>query len=457
MAIESPRLSTPVRTGVIYAAFFLAAVFAIFAATYLSVRADMRSAMRASVEADIQGLLTEFKSSGIVSLKEAVEERLAETQGIDRVYVLTDEKGTIIAGNLKALPLVGGVYEGPATSLTEPLAADTDAPILFGEMRRTGGITLFVGRDASSMYETLETILASFLIGAVLTSVAALLIGVLLGLYSTRRIEVMSQTTRAIVQSGLKERIPLMGGGDEFDGLSRDINVMLDRIEELMESMRQMSSDIAHELRMPLSRMRQSLEKALSRDKPSVAALKAAVGNGIRETDGIITTFNALLSIAQIEGGARRAGFVRVSLSEIMLNVYEIYEPVAEDSGLVFKTEIQPGVMVTGDSDLLTRLLVNLVENAIRFVPRGGRLVLSLKATADAVRAEVSDNGPGIAAEEREKVFRRLYRSEQSRTTAGSGLGLSLVDAIAGLHNAKVTLHDNQPGLRAEFMMERAK
>jgi signal transduction histidine kinase len=456
MAIEKPRLSTPARTGIIYAAFFLAAVFAIFAATYLSVRADMRSAMQASVGADIQGLLTEFKSGGIVSLKEAVEERLAETQGLDRVYVLTDGEGTRIAGNLKALPVAGGAYEGPAASLTEPLAADTDALILFGETRPVDGMSLFVGRDASSMYETLETILASFLIGAVLTSVAALLIGVLLGLYSTRRIEAISRTTRAIVQSGLKERVPLAGGGDEFDGLSHDINVMLDRIEELMESMRQMSSDIAHELRMPLSRMRQSLEKALSGGKPSVAALKAAVAGGIGETDGIIATFNALLSIAQIEGGARRAGFKRVSLSEIMLNVHEIYQPVAEDSDLVFTTEIQPGVMVTGDSDLLTQLFVNLVENAIRFVPRGGRLVLSLKATAEAVHAIVSDNGPGIAAAEREKVFRRLYRSEQSRTTTGSGLGLSLVDAIAGLHNAKVTLHDNQPGLRAEFVMDRA-
>jgi signal transduction histidine kinase len=136
--------------------------------------------------------------------------------------------------------------------------------------------------------------------------------------------------------------------------------------------------------------------------------------------------------------------------------VHEIYEPVAEDAGLAFKTQIQPDVSVTGDRDLLIQLFVNLVENAIRFTPRGGMLTMALRAPHGQIHAEISDNGPGIAAEDREKVFRRLYRSEQSRTTSGSGLGLSLVDAIARLHNAKVTLHDNQPGLRAEFAMEAA-
>jgi signal transduction histidine kinase len=456
MAIDRPRLTTPVRTGIIYAAFFLAAVFAIFAATYLSVRADMRSAMQAAIEADLQGLLSEFKENGPASLKEAVEERMAETQGIDRVYLLADPSGAKIAGNIGVLPVAAGKYEGPATPDAGSVSPDSDALTLIGEARQSNGITLFVGRDASPMNETLETILTSFLIGAVITAVAALLIGALLGLYSARRIEAMSRTTRSIVNTGLKERIALDGSGDEFDSLSHDINVMLDRIEELMESMRQISSDIAHDLRMPLSRMRQSLEKALT-GKPSVSALKAAVSGGIAETDGIIATFNALLSIAQIEGGARREAFQNVSLSDVLLNVFEIYEPVAEDAGLGFKADIQKDVSVKGDRDLLTQLFVNLVENAIRFVPRGGKIQLMLHASPNGIQALVSDNGPGIAAEEREKVFRRLYRSEQSRTSAGNGLGLSLVDAIAGLHHAKVTLHDNHPGLRAEFLKAAAE
>jgi signal transduction histidine kinase len=456
MAIDLPRLTTPVRTGIIYAAFFLAAVFAIFAATYLSVRADMRGVIQTAVEADFQGLLSEFKENGPVSLKEAVEERMAETQGFDRVYLLADAGGAKIAGNIEALPVAAGKYEGPATPNAGIISPDSDALTLIGEARQSNGIILFVGRDASPMNETLETILTSFLIGAVITAVAALLIGALLGVHSARRIEAMSRTTRSVVNTGLKERIALDGSGDEFDALSHDINVMLDRIEELMESMRQISSDIAHDLRMPLSRMRQSLEKALT-GKPSVAALKAAVSSGIGETDGIIATFNALLSIAQIEGGARRAGFRSVSLSDILQNVHEIYEPVAADAGLDFKADIQPDISVTGDRDLLTQLFVNLVENAIRFVPPGERFSLSLQKTPEGILAAVSDNGPGIAAADREKVFRRLYRSEQSRTSAGNGLGLSLVDAIAGLHHAKVTLQDNQPGLRAEFLMAAAE
>ena len=452
MAIDRPRLSTPVRTGIIYAAFFLAAVLAIFAATYLSVRADMRSAIQASIDADFRGLLAELNGNGAAPLKEAVEERVAETQGIDRVYLLADRNGRKIAGNISAPLVIGGLYEGPAEAGGTSPPPDSDALTLIGEARRAGDFTLFVGRDASSMNETLESILTSFLIGAVITAVAALLIGALLGLYSARRIEAMSRTTRTIVNTGLKERIALDGSGDEFDTLSRDINVMLDRIEELMESMRQISSDIAHDLRVPLSRMRQSLEKALT-GKPSVSALKTAVSGGICETDGIIATFNALLSIAQIEGGARRAGFQRISLSDILQNVHEIYEPVAADAGIYFKAKIEPDLFVTGDRSLLTQLFVNLVENAIRFVPRGGGFSLSLQRTPQGILAAVSDNGPGIAAMDREKVFRRLYRSEQSRTSAGNGLGLSLVDAIAGLHHAKVTLQDNRPGLRAEFFM----
>jgi signal transduction histidine kinase len=456
MAIDRLRLTTPVRTGIIYAAFFLAAVFAIFAATYLSVRADMRSAMQTAIEADFQGLLSEFKENGPASLKDAVEERMAETKGIDRVYLLADASGAKIAGNIGALPVSAGKYEGPATPVTGIISPDSDPLTLIGEARQLNGITLFVGRDSSPMNETLETILTSFVTGAVITAATALLIGVLLGLYSARRIEAMSRTTRSIISTGLKERIALDGSGDEFDSLSHDINVMLDRIEELMESMRQISSDIAHDLRMPLSRMRQSLERALT-GKSSVSLLKTAVISGISETDGIIATFNALLSIAQIEGGARRESFKEVSLSAILHNVHEIYEPVAEDEGLVFMADIQPDVAVTGDRDLLTQLFVNLVENAIRFVPRGGKLALSLQKTPEGILATVSDNGPGIAAEEREKVFRRLYRSEQSRTSAGNGLGLSLVDAIAGLHHAKVILRDNNPGLRAEFAMAAAQ
>ena len=283
MEIDRPRLTTPVRTGIIYAAFFLAAVFAIFAATYLSVRADMRSAIQASIDADFRGLLAEFNGNGAAPLKEAVEERVAETQGIDRVYLLADRKGGKIAGNISAPLVMDGIYEGPAAAGGTSPPPDSDALTLIGEARRAGEFNLFVGRDASSMNETLESILTSFLIGAVITAVAALLIGALLGLYSARRIEAMSRTTRTIINTGLKERIALDGSGDEFDTLSRDINVMLDRIEELMESMRQISSDIAHDLRMPLSRMRQSLERALT-GKASISGLKSAVSCGISET-----------------------------------------------------------------------------------------------------------------------------------------------------------------------------
>jgi signal transduction histidine kinase len=218
-----------------------------------------------------------------------------------------------------------------------------------------------------------------------------------------------------------------------------------------MEGMRQISSDIAHELRTPLARLRHKFEEVLSERPASVKSFKATVTKSIIETDSIIETFNALLRIAQIEGGARRSNFQKVDLSDVMESLSEIYGPVAEDSGLRISADIQPRLTVNGDRELLTQAFANLIENAVRFVPKGGQIELSLKQDTGRVIACVSDNGPGIPEGEREKVFRRLYRVEQSRTNAGSGLGLSLVSAVAALHDVSVTLRDNDPGLAAEL------
>jgi signal transduction histidine kinase len=443
--------STSFRTGAIYAAFFLAAVFAIFTATYLSIRSDLRSTMQVSIDQDVSQLLAEYNDRGLTALKEAVEERLAETQGFDRVYALADASGAILAGNIAATPEKQGAFDGDVLPLAGQAMSDDPANAVLGEVRRLPDARLFVGRDAVPMQETLDFMLSSFVIGAVTTAAAALLLGVLLGLYSTRRIEAMSRTTHSVISSGLTERLSVSGSGDEFDLLSADINVMLERLQDLMESMRQISSDIAHELRTPLSRLRQNLEETLSERPAKLKSYRAKIVKSIAETDGIIETFNALLRIAQIEGGARRSNFRNVSLTEILAGLSEIYEPVAEDSGLTLSADIMQGVIVTGDRDLLTQAFANLIENAIRHVPRGGQIELSLWQSAGGPAAAVSDNGPGIPEDEREKVFRRLYRSEQSRTTQGNGLGLALVSAVAALHEVKVSLKDNHPGLRAEL------
>lgn len=445
--------STSFRSGSIYAAFFLIAVLAIFATTYQSVRQDMRVLAYTSINSDIQSLLAEYNDKGLPALKEATDERVAQTQAYDQVYALIDSNGNIISGNILSLPVQIGEYEGAVHLKPELLRIGEVQGVALGKVIDLRDAKLFVGRDAFQMDETLEILLTYFWVGAVITSVLALLLGLIIGRHSAHRIETMSRTTSSIVATGLKERILLNGSGDEFDHLSHDINVMLDRIQELMESMRQISSDIAHELRTPLSRLRHNLEGVLSTRPASLKTYKQTVQNTIVESDNIMATFNALLRIAQIEGGARRSHFKHLNISEVLHDIEEIYRPVIEDAGLKLETKIQDGLIVYGDRELFIQFFSNLVENAVRYVPRDGTILLMLIERAEQIIATISDNGPGIPIEEHTKVFHRLYRSEQSRTTPGSGLGLSLVAAIAALHHAKVSLHDNCPGLGVELML----
>ena len=230
---------------------------------------------------------------------------------------------------------------------------------------------------------------------------------------------------------------------------------MLDRIQDLMEGIRQISDDIAHELRTPLSRLRQNLEGVLATRSPSLKAYRQTVQNAIAESDSIMGIFSALLRIAQIESGARRSHFKQVDISEVLHDVEEIYRPVIEDADLTLNVDIQHGLLTLGDRELLIQLFSNLIENAVRHVPSGCTILLKASEHSEFITIAIADNGPGIPAQEHAKVFRRLYRLEKGRTTQGYGLGLSLVAAIANLHNAKLSLQDNKPGLKVEIMIQK--
>ena len=447
--------STSFRNGSRYAVFFLIAVLAIFATTYQAVRQDMRTLAYASVSKDAQGLINEYNTSGLSVLKEAIDERVAQTQGYDEVYALTDLAGNVIAGNILSLPHSNGESEVGVHLSPELLRQGEVQGLAIGKTIILKDAKLFVGRDAFQIDETLEILFSYFLIGALITGVLALLLGLIMGRYSAQRIEAISRSTSSIVATDLKERIPLSGSGDEFDRLSRDINIMLDRIQDLMEGIRQISDDIAHELRTPLSRLRQNLEGVLAKRSPNLKTYRQTVQNAITESENIMGIFSALLRIAQIESGARRSHFKQVSISEIFRDIEEMYRPVTEDAGLILETNIQEELLSNGDRELLIQLFSNLIENAIRYIPRGATITLSATSKSENIVAIIADNGPGIPVEEHAKVLRRLYRSEKGRTTQGYGLGLSLVAAIANLHNAKLSLHDNRPGLKVEIIMQK--
>ena len=447
--------STSFRSGSFYAALFLISVLSIFAVTYKSVSDHMRTSLSASIDEDVRELVKEYNDQGLSALKEGVDERIAETQGFDRVYVFLDSKGAAISGNITNWPKVAGMFEGVLQTKPDPLRKLEPAVDAIGEMLILNGGHLFVGRNAHQMKNTLLILRQSFVVGGLCTVAAALLLGILFGRVAARRIEDMSQLTRSIVQGGLKERIGLKGTGDEFDNLSADINIMLDRIQELMEGLRHVSNNIAHDLRTPLSRIRHSLEAVLKERPADIKSYRRVVVKSIAETDGVIETFKALLRISEIEEGTRRKHFKRINLSDIMKNVFDIYEPVTEDAGLLFESNISAEIYIDGDLELLTQLFANLVSNVVRYVPKGGKIILKLEDRGSQIIASVIDNGPGIPAHEREKVFQRLYRMDQSRMTPGSGLGLSLVAAIVSLHGAKIRLLDNEPGLNVEIAFNR--
>jgi signal transduction histidine kinase len=267
-----------------------------------------------------------------------------------------------------------------------------------------------------------------------------------------RRVETINATSRKIMSGNLSERVPVTRRNDEFDGLANSLNRMLDRIEQLMQGMKEVTDNVAHDLKTPLTRLRNRAESAL-REGQGEGAQRQALETTIEESDRLIKTFNALLMIARAEAGTPSGALSELDLSAVVADVAELYGPLAEDEGLELVAEVAPGVKLNGNRELLGQALVNLVENALKYYEpvegKAGRITVSLRQAGGRVLIEVADNGRGIPDEDRPRVVERFVRLEKSRTMPGSGLGLSLVSAVARLHGGELRLEDNAPGVRA--------
>ena len=295
-----------------------------------------------------------------------------------------------------------------------------------------------------AMLELAMTAVAVLLV--VLSGVAA----VLVTRRTVGRIEEINATSRAIMLSGLDRRIPLRGSRDEWDRVAENLNQMLDRIETLMGEVKQVSDNVAHDLRTPLTRMRGRLEKAYHAPRHSEADA-ALIGDTIADLDSVLGMFASITRIAEIETRARRSAFRALNLAKIASEVVELYDAAAEQDGTRLSLGGDREVGVTGDRDLLFDALANLVDNAIKHGRRGGQVTVICRNAADAAMIAIADDGPGIPADQRDHVFKRFYRLEQSRFTPGNGLGLSLVAAVARLHGAEIALLDNAPGLTVQL------
>jgi signal transduction histidine kinase len=415
------------------------------AAAFWSTRSALEKQLTRRVEAEMMLLEQEFRASGIDRLIATVQQRTRVRGNLD--YFVADPAGKRLAGDLPVISdRLGWVAYDSGEAAGEKQSGESERVLVLIK-QLDGGFRLGVGEDLEQVGEMEDTFLGILVPALGIVLVLGIGGGLLLSAAFLRRVDMITRTADAIIDGDLSRRIERTGSGDDFDHLSATLNVMLDRIVGLMENLRQVSNDIAHDLRTPLSRLRQDLEEAQKREL-TAPELKRVIEGAVAEADVLLETFSALLRIAQIEAGIRRSAFRAVDLSDVLRTVAEAYVPAVEESGRSLRTDIADGVQADGDRGLLSQLFVNLVENALRHTPAGTTITLRLSRQPTGALAEVADTGTGIPADERAKVFRRFYRLERSRTTPGSGLGLSTVAAIVELHHAAIELLDNAPGLR---------
>jgi signal transduction histidine kinase len=415
------------------------------AAAFWSTRSALEKQLTRRIEAEMTLLEQEFRSNGIDHLVAAVQQRTHAKGNLD--YFVVDPAGKRLAGNLPINSDRLGWVELDTVPAASGEKSDENKLVRVLVRQLDGGFRLGVGEDLEQVGEMEEMFLGILASALAIVLVLGVGGGLLLSAAFLRRVDMITRTADAIIDGDLSRRIERTGSGGDFDHLSATLNAMLDRIAGLMENLRQVSNDIAHDLRTPLSRLRQDLEEAKNHDL-TAAGYKHVVECAVAEADLLLETFSALLRIAQIEAGTRRSAFRPVDLSDVVRTVAEAYAPAVEESGRTLRSEITDGAQVDGDRGLLSQLFVNLVENALRHTPVGTTITLRLSRQPAGALAEVADTGSGIPADESAKVFRRFYRLERSRTTAGSGLGLSTVAAIVELHHAAIELLDNEPGLR---------
>ena len=437
--------SASFRLALVYAVLFIVSAGALFATVYVTASAAMQNDMSAVLRTEALQLAEVHRRSGLAGLAEQIARRMNFRTRGPIFYLLQAPNRRVVVGNLPGMPPVNGVIDFvPERSTAE---AEEERPKLMGfGITLSDGSFLLVAQDANRLADMQHAITRAFAWAGGLTLLLAIAGGVWLGSTFLRRIDTITRTSRAIMEGDLSARIPVRGTHDEFDQLVTSLNDMLARIQQLMDGLRQVSSDIAHDLRTPLGRLRQHLEDARERAK-TTADFDAATEAAIAEADGLLETFSALLRIAQVEAGAQRSGFAMLDLSALVRSIGDAYQPSAEDSQHRLQIHVEDGVSLTGDRQLLAQMVSNLVENALHHTPAGTTVSLGLRRDGAGFSLEVADDGPGIPEAERDKVFDRFYRLDRSRSTAGSGLGLALVKAIAGLHGLSVRLEDRKPGL----------
>ncbi|MDM8558984.1 HAMP domain-containing sensor histidine kinase [Candidatus Parabeggiatoa sp. HSG14] len=436
--------------ALVYMVLFASSVLLLLGFIYWATAGYMARQTDATIEAEITGLAEQYRRRGLQGLVIVITERMARNPNGASIYLFAASDYSPLAGNLSHWPQATKTDDGWLNfHLKKNLLDGKSHPARARPFLLRGGLHLLVGRDIYELKEIQELILSALSWGLAITLCLALIGGLMMSWSMVHRLEIINQTSRQIIMTGdLSRRIPTRGTGDDFDQLVDNLNTMLVQIEELMVGVQQISDNIAHDLRTPLTRLRNRLEQ-MRWQKPNIDQYHIQIEQSITEADQLLLTFNALLRIARIESGSHNSLQASVDLEILVRDASELYEALAEEKQQLITIDLETCPQIQGDRDLLFQALANLLDNAVKYTPEGGNINITLQHRHPKIEIIVADTGTGIPLEVREKVLQRFYRLETSRSTPGNGLGLSLVAAVTKLHHAQIKLENNTPtGLR---------
>jgi signal transduction histidine kinase len=436
--------STIFRITGTFALILIGAVFCMGGFTYWSTVGFMERQTNTLIETDIEGLADVYRSDGLPGLVATIKARIERDPARSSIYLVADRHRTPVVGNISSWP-----HAAPnATGWIEFQLAERDSTIKTPARTRPfllrGEVNILVGRDMGNL-EALKWLFEHSLLWAMGTTV---IVGSLTGMLFTRRVEqrleMSSDTSRGVMQGNLARRVPILDSGDDLDKFARGFNAMLDEIQQLLSGIEHASDNIAHDLRTPLSRLRNRLAQLHYQDLN--LQQKTLVDDYLSEVDQLLATFGALLRIAKLEATSPSKSVDTVDMKEIVLATVEFYEPLAHAGQVQLRNDLVPAT-VRGERDLLLQAVCNLIDNALKFSARGGTIEVRLTASEEAVSLRVSDSGIGLDSDDADRVFERFFRGRRARDTQGGGHGLSLVKAICTHHGAEILLADNEPGV----------
>ncbi len=442
--------SSGFQLALLYLAVFSGSVLVLVGFIYWTTAGYMARQSDETVQAEIEGLAEQYRRQGLDALVTVIRDRVARDPNRSSIYLLTSPSYKPIVGNLNGWPDVPVSADGWMDFQLEGDAGEQAHAARARPFRLRGNLALLVGRDVQDLIEIQSMIRRSLIWGLAITLALGIAGGLMLTGSTLRRIEAINQTSREIMGGDLSQRIPTRGSGDDFDQLAENLNLMLNQIEQLMTGVQHVSDNIAHDLRTPLARLRNRLE-TLHTSAAGDDELAQELSACTEEADHLLATFNALLRISRIESGALQRPKIDVDISKVVEDASDLYEAVAEQQQCRLRPWIEPQLRVTGDRDLIFQAVSNLLDNAIKYAR--SKVDVRLTPNSAGVVLSVADDGPGIPQAERTKVLERFYRLESSRNSPGSGLGLSLVAAVARLHDTELELGDNHPGLKVTLRL----